>query len=271
MTVTDLCKKIELQDELAQKAFDFAKDFDFSPFEETISNLTKPELSESAYKTLSEALGEDPFGAKILACYLKAALITYDEYKRLGIDEQTYTDTMKSFTRFSADWLERKDILGFFSAYWSYRHLNTTLIRVGTLEYERVIRNGIKCVSVHIPSDADLSKESLDKSFTAAKQLLKAHFPDYADAPIYCESWLLYKGLEEFLDESSKIMQFQARFDIQKTNSVSKNALIYIFHRIDCNDCESLPESTSLQRKVKAHLLSGGTIGSGYGVLKANV
>ena len=270
MTVMELCNKIELQDELAQRVFDFEKDFDFLPLERYISNLTKPELSEEAYKTLEERLGDDPYGAKILCCYLKAALITYSEYERLGIDDQIYIDTMKCFTRFSAEWLERKGILGFFSAFWSYRHLNTTLIRIGTLEYERLIRNGNLCISVHIPSNADLSADVLDESFAEARRFLNGKFPECVGAPIICESWLLSGDLDRVLTKDSKILQFKARFDIQRQNPISKNALTYIFHRMDCSDYESLPENTSLQRKVKALLLDGGGIRSAYGILREN-
>lgn len=268
MTLKELCEKIELQDELVKEVFELEEGFDFSPYGQLINDLTEKEKSADAYKALSEALGDDPRGIKKLACYLKAALITYDKYQELGIDDEIYLDTMKSFTRFSDECLERQGYLGFVNAFWSYRHLNTNLMRIGTLEFERVIRDGRLFISVHIPSDADLSKESLDYSFTTARAFLNEKFPECVEAPIYCESWLLYGGLKDLLGEGSKILGFQARFDVTRQNGISKNPLVYVFHRADCSDYASLPENTSLQRKVKALLLSGGGIGSAYGILK---
>lgn len=268
MTLIELCKKIELQEELTQMVLECAETLDFALLSQHIEDLTVPELSENAFKSLGEKLGEDPCGAKMLTCYLKAALITRQKYKELGIDESIYVDTMKCFTRFCGECLERKDYLAFELGFWSYRHLNTNLMRIGTLEYEQLIRNGSLFISVHIPSDADLSAESLDYSFKTARALLNEKFPACRTAPIYCESWLLSGELRDLLPVGSKILGFQSYFDIQRQNPVSKGALQYIFHRADCSDYNALPENTSLQRKVKALLLDGGGIGTAYGVLK---
>ena len=270
MTLKELCEKIELQDELAEKVLVLSKEFDTLPYKKYINDLTVMELSENTYKALKNQLGEDTFGIRILTCYLKAALITYEKYKTLDIDETIYLDTMKCYTRFSGECLERYGWLGCANASWSYRHLNTSLIRLGTLEYERIISNGKMLVSVHIPSDADLSSEALDESFAMARRFLNEKFPSCVDAPIYCESWLLYGGLKDILPENSRILGFQSKFDIQRQNEISKNPLIFIFHRADCSDYALLPENTSLQKKVKALLLNGGGIGSAYGVLKEN-
>ena len=268
MTLKEFCERIQLQDELVKKVFELEESFDFAPYKQLINDLTEKEKSEDAYKALKEQLGEDPHGITILACYLKAALITYEKYQALGIDDEIYFDTMKSFTRFSDECLERQGYLGFVNSFWSYRHLNTNLMRIGALEFERVIRNGVLFISVHIPSNADLSKEALDDSFTRARAFLNEKFPECAEAQIYCESWLLYGGLKDVLPENSRILGFQSRFDVTRQNNVSKNALTYIFHRADCSDYQSLPEDTSLQRKVKALLLEGGGVGSAYGILK---
>ena len=268
MTLNELCQKIELQPEILTTVMDFSNEFDFQTVEKQLSELTEYDTAAAAYKTVTELLGDDPSGLKVLTCYLKAALMTHVKYAEKGIDDEIYFDTMKCFTRFVGECFERRDIWGFVDANWAYRHLNTSLVRIGALEFERTVRNGEPAVSVHIPSNADLSKESLDASFSAARRFLKNYYPDYAEAPIFCESWLMYPGLHDLLNPDSKILHFQSRFEIKQVNPISKNALTYIFHRADCSDYSSLPESSSLQRKAKALLLSGGNIGSAYGVLK---
>lgn len=268
MTLIELCRKIDLQDEIVQRVMNFTADFDFSPLDARIHSLTAPETAAEAHKALKELLGDDPLGTKILCCYLRAALTTYDNYRALGIDEQIYVDTMKCFPRFIGECLERKDVLAFDRAHWNHRHLSMSILRIGTLEYERKIREGVRVNAIHIPTDADFSPTALDASFTAARALTREKFPDYADAPITCESWLIYEGLRDVLKEGSKILQFQARFDIQCQHPISDGYLTFIFHRADCSDYANLPESSSLQRNVKARLLAGSGIGGGFGILR---
>ena len=270
MTLENLCELIELQDEMKKQVLLLTQQMDFTPMDEHIVALTNPDRSEDAYTSLKEIVGEELPNVKMLCCYLRAALITYEKYQTLGIDNKIYVETMKCFPRFVGECLERRGIFGFDSAAasWGYRQLNTTLMRIGTLEYEWKIRNNEKVVCIHIPSDADLSLTTLKSSYIAARKLLQEKIPEYANAPIVCVSWLLYKGLEDFLHPDSRILQFQRCFDIKQQNPPSDSNLRFIFQRADCSDYAALPERTSLQRNVKSLLLSGGGIGSGYGVLK---
>ena len=268
MNIEELCEKIGLLEDTKKRLDEFSADFNFAPLKELIEGLAVPEKSEECYKALTEALGDDPLGMKILACYLRGALVTFENYKKAGIDEGVFVDTMKCFTRFINEDIEREDKPSFGRAFWSYRHLNCTLLRIGTLEYELIVRNGERKISVHIPSDADLSPSALDFSFDAAEKLIGDKFPDYAEAPVICESWLMAPVLHKLLPEGSKILGFQNRFEIVRENAPSKNALVYIFHRANIGDYKDLPESTSLQRAVKKFLLGGGGIGSAYAVLK---
>lgn len=270
MTLRELYELIELQKDTVKRLDVLLEDFELAPYKDLIADLTTRERAGDAYKTLKEMLGDDPLGMKILACYLDAALITYENYAALGIDDGVYADTMKCFTRFINEDIEREGKPSFGRAFWNYRHLNCTLFRIGALEYELLERNGERKISVHIPSDADLSPESLDESFACARRFISAKFPDYADAVIYCESWLMYPTLHELLPEGSRILGFQDRFEITRVNSASSHHLVYIFHRADCTDLSALSEDTSLQRRVKKYLIEGGGICSAYGVYKGN-
>lgn len=268
MGVFELCKTISLQDEMFEKVKNFSENFDFASVNEHIIALTNTETSEASYLALKEILKDDPDGVKILACYLKAAIITYQKYQEMGVNEGVFIETVKCFPRFIKECLDKKGVLAFDLANWAYRHLDTSMMRVGTLEYERKVQNGEKVVSIHIPSDADLSDEALDLSLEQVRDLLKKNFPDFENAPFVCDSWMLHESLKNYLNENSRILRFQARFDLKKQYWNANNYLPFIFNRADCSDYAALPEDTSLQRKIKAHLLDGGSIGSGYGVLK---
>lgn len=268
MDVFELCKTISLQDKMFEKVKTFSENFDFASVKEHIIALTNTETSVASYLALKEILKDDPNGVKILACYLKAATITYQKYQELGVDESVFIETVKCFPRFIKECFEKKDVLAFDLANWAYRHLDTSMMRVGTLEYERKVQNGEKVISIHIPSDADLSDEALDSSLERVRALLRKNFPDFENAPFVCDSWMLHESLKNYLNESSRILRFQARFDLKKQYWNANNYLPFVFNRADCSDYAKLPENTSLQRKMKAHLLNGGSIGSGYGVLK---
>ena len=268
MTVLELCKKIELQDEIAARVCEISSEFDFSPVEKLIEGLATEDSSAESYRAIKETLGEDPRALKILCCYLRAALLTYEKYKEMEIGDGIFFDTMKCFTRFIEECFEKTGELAFDRAFWTHRQTSAVLMRIGTLEFERKIREGKRVISLHIPSDADLSSEALDDSFAAARRLISEKFGEYADAPFVCESWLLYDGLDAVLNEDSKILAFKRRFDMQYQNPPSDSNLVWIFRRADCSDYANLPESTSLQRNVKRLLLNGGGIGSGYGIYK---
>lgn len=268
MTVSELCAKIALQPEIAARVAAFSASFDRSSVEPLTDALCDAPRSREAYEALLSALGEDADGTKILSCYLHAALQTHARYAALGIDEQIFLDTVKCFPRFIGECLERKGVLAFDRAHWSYRHLNMSIMRLGTLEFEWKTREGERVIAVHIPTDADFTPAALDESFVAARRITRTHVPTYADAPITCESWLMGEALHKVLKPTSKILQFQARFDILQKHPVNAGYLTFIFHRADCSDVATLPEDTSLQRNVKALLLSGGGIDGGFGVLR---
>lgn len=270
MTLENLCELIELQDEIKEQVFAEMKQMDFAPLQEHILALTKPGAIK-AYIALSEIVGDEFPSIKMLCCYLRAALITYENYQKLGIDDEIYIETMKFFTRFIGECLERRGKLGFDRAAWSQRHLNLSIVRIGTLEYEFKDAEDKKVVSVHIPSGADLSFDSLKASFVAARKFIKEKMPEFADAPFVCGTWLLFDRLKDFLNPNSKILQFQSCFDIEKQYETGGASLSFIFQKADCSDYNALPEKTSLQRKLKEFLLSGGVITSGYGVVKEGI
>ena len=67
-------------------------------------------------------------------------------------------------------------------------------------------------------------------------------------------------ALTALLPPGSNIVQFQKQFNIKSVDEDSLAFMDWIYQSRDIayND---LPENTSLQRKVKEHLLSGGKIG----------
>lgn len=222
------------------------------------------ETAFQAYQELAELLRDDDMG--MLACQLLAAAEAHSRWAELGIPENVFLDTMKCFSRFLRETRVRLGRDCFDRGWWTWRQLSMRLFRLGTLEYELLPQCGL--VSVHIPSDADLSPESVDISLETARDFLGKFYPAYAGVDFVCESWLLSPELTPFLPVGSRILAFQQRFSLHETDSEPMDCLEWLFRVPEDTPLECLPETTTLQRRVKKHLLSGGKIGTAMGVLK---
>lgn len=70
------------------------------------------------------------------------------------------------------------------------------------------------------------------------------------------------------LREDSNIISFQKRFALLDAGEGSTEPIKWVFNR-DCAGYADyvMPEETSLQKKMKRHLLSGETIRNAYGII----
>lgn len=239
---------------------------DWTRLEPTLSRLMDAQTAATAYGQLQAALGEDDDG--MLCCQLECARRTYDRYLAMGIAPEIYIATMRCFTRFLQE-CERKNRRMFFDrAWWTYRQVSMRLFRLGELEYELEKYEGENAIAVHIPSDASLCAEAVDASLAQAGAFFHAHFPAFASAPYTCDSWLLSPGLRPLLPENSNILAFQSRFQIVREEPDNLEYLEWLFQAPKGVDYAALPERTGLQRKAKALLLSGGNVGSAYGIMR---
>lgn len=234
--------------------------------EKHIENLSNPCLWEASQKYLQEFLKPDGNGFKMLFYMLSAASYSFEKYKEKGISEQIFTDTMKCFTRFVKEHKRSNGKYGFDRDFWTGRQLSLQLFRLGELEFETIMENQEKMVSIHIPSDAILTEYNCKSSLKMAKDFFEKYAAEYANVPYICHSWLLSPALKELLPESSNIIKFQNLFTITETNKTATDFMMWIFKKPDI-PVEDLPEETSLQRNVKQYLMTGGQIGEGKGYI----
>ena len=185
--------------------------------------------------------------------------------------EEIWIETMKCFGRFIREYRECYGHDGFDRGFWTTRQINARLFRIGTLEYEMTKEEDGKVIRLHIPSDADLSAAALNQSVEAAKTFFKTYMPDYADAPMRCESWLLSPAVREMLPDTARIVRFQNAFEIESADPSSREAIQWVFHLTKEQqkkmDVSSLPEETQLQKQMKAVLLEGRAPGTADGKL----
>ena len=209
-------------------------------------------------------------GARELADQLLTALAQRESGAWHGIDDRVWIDTLKCFTRFVNEHRRTYGVYGFDRGFWTTRQVNGKLFRLGELEYELKEDGG---VDIHIPSDACLEAEKLNDSVKNARSFLKERFPQYADAPFCCETWLLSPEIAALLGPDARIVKFQKAFEPIEQAGECIGALMEWVYRLPAGkrenaDFGTLCEDTRLQKALKAHLAQGKTVHAGRGVLK---
>lgn len=235
--------------------------------QELKQRLLRRETWVDAVEELKQLVGFDPMGIGILWELLQFAEDARVKYRQKGIEEKIFVDTMKFCTRFLNSYYQTYGEYAFEWAHWFPRQLSLSEFRLGTLEYEYKEENGGKGIWIHIPSDADLSLEAIQQSYLDARSFFQKHFPDWANLDFYCSSWLLSPALKALLDPKSKILGFQKFFEILEEDPENLSVLRWVFPK-QKEVSEALDEETSLQKKAKAYLLSGGKIGTAKGVFR---
>lgn len=264
-----------------------AADLPWEQLSPMIQELQFPATSEAAKNAAFELIADEDKQHRGLAglCVIAAAMYeSAERFRSWGIEDKVISDTFACLHRMANEYRRKFGVFGFDRGFWVWRQTCGTLFRLGALEYEYLtmtIHNagltGIPAatpvLTIHIPGGADLSREALDDSYAQAR----AFFPAHPEAclkdglppeTIMCRSWLLSPTLRTFLGENSGIRRFAEDFQLYESEAESKGCFHFLFLASDDTDPADLPEKTSLQRAVKAHLVAGGGIGSGFGLLK---
>lgn len=267
MDLITLCKKINLQEEIFNKVIQFNQSFNFQSIQQELINLNNKEISYNTYEKLTKLFNEDSYNIAILTSYLNAALLTYEIYKQKGIKESVFIDTMKCFTRFIEECKVKTDKYAFDRAWWTHKQVSMVIFRLGQLEYE-FINEDKKIISIHIPSDANMTKENLLLSLEMLKEFVNNHYQEYKNALVLCDTWLLAPKLKEFLNNNSKILNFQNLFDIVYVDENSDDCFEWVFKKNRGYDINNVCVKTSLQQKVKQLMLDNKHLGKATGYLK---
>lgn len=266
MDLITLCDRINLPEELQKEVIAYSQTNAFVRIHPFANELKNMETETSAREKLTQSLGEDPRKIKMLTCMLVCALELYPWYQEKGISETIFFDTMRCFTRFAKECKQITGQYAFDREWWTARQVSGILFRIGELEYEMVNTEAAPFVSIHIPSDSILTSQKCDASIESAQNFFARYFPEFRGRDYICHSWLLAPELCDLLPPDSNIIAFQHRFKLQRVDYLDTCYIDWVFktRNIPITD---LPENTRLQKSMKQHLLNGGRIGTGYGIL----
>ncbi|MGD1011568.1 MAG: acyltransferase domain-containing protein [Acidimicrobiales bacterium] len=123
-------------------------------------------------------------------------------------------------------------------------------------------RMGDVCVGVHIPESGPITPAACDESLAMAKAFFAQHLrlTDQTRRLGVCWSWLLDDQLAQWLPEQSNIVQFQRRFELVPGALDDDEAILEFVFRVPdpLDHLDVLPQRTTLERAVVAHLRAGG-------------
>lgn len=237
-----------------------------------IKDLSDSCLAYEAQLRLAELTApfEGKSGMGQLAAMLAGACHTREKYASLGIPDHIFKATMGCFPRFLRETKQIKGEWVYDRAFWTWRQTSCLLFRLGTLEFEYMKWQGTPILSVHIPSDTLLVEGTLREAYGEAKDF----WEKYGEAlclygkprAIRCGTWLLSPELYRLLPVNSGIRCFAEEYELVDFDPKNESFYRWLFE--GKKEWNTLPEKTSLQRAVKAHLAAGGRIGSATGIWK---
>lgn len=175
-----------------------------------------------------------------------------------------------------------KNIWGMFVAWWYDGFFRMERFGMGRMEFElwdfpfdyyekdgKVLRKGDKVINVHIAKTGEsIAPELLEDAYRQAAEFYKDEFKDKPMA-FFCESWLAYPKLDDFLSEKSNIKAFKDRFDIIHVHLYDKGDYSEMWRLYDMDytgNLDDFPGDSSLRRAYKQYLKEGGQVGEGFGV-----
>lgn len=254
-----LCEKLNFDDYITNTVLNYDKNVDYNQIQDKINMLYDKSTWDTGIKQLESYVSPDKNGLKMLTICLHCLSKTYSMYKQKEIDDKIFFDTMAFLPRFINEHKKIHGLYAFTWAWWFVRQISMFEFRIDDFEFEFMGDN--KTISLHIPSDANLKNGKIDVIF----DFVNKYYPEYKNANIICESWLLVPELKKLLPEDSNIVKFQNQFIISKVDYDSPAFMDWIYSSRDI-EYLNLPENTTLQKNLKKYLLSGKKFGWGYGI-----
>lgn len=198
----------------------------------------------------------------------------FRKYDARGVDQEIAIKTLRDINVWLGNYKERYGQWGVWTFSWLAYAFRGDLFHLGRLQFrlERVLEgvpSGKFGLETHIPQGAPLNIDECLASFDMARDFFKKHFPDYEPEYFMCNSWLLNTNFEKLIPESNiaKFMKLWTKIPFRDDNSKMSVERIFGFD-VTLADVSDFEPVTTLQKKAKEHLLSGGDLRMTAGYIK---
>jgi hypothetical protein len=208
-----------------------------------------------------------------------------------GVPDEVSWATLADLGRHTALYNIETGASGIDEPWWMTLHLRGVLFELGRLQYAPYrfgagpeqprpwmstdqglalgegFRPGDHAIAVHIPGAAPLEPHRCEESMARARRFFDSCFPVSARRVATCSSWLLDDQLATMLPARSNIVAFGRSFElVDGWDDGDVNVLRFVFHArdvvvdgvLDLQALEALPQRSTLERAIVAHLCSGG-------------
>lgn len=201
---------------------------------------------------------------------------TLQKNNQRGIPHEITVATLKDTNIWIQNYRTRYGGIGLAEFGWLMLHFSGGLFRLGRLQFRPLksratTPSGEYELEVHIPQGEPLAEEACLDSFARAKEFFAAYFPEKSFEYFVCHSWLLSPHLAEFLPGTSNTVKFMRLWTIHTVDDHLSNTVVARVFRLGMKReelTEDTPAVTSMQRNLKAYLLSGGEFRDAAGYRK---
>lgn len=206
-------------------------------------------------------------------------------HRERSIPDEISWRTLTDLGRHMTTYRWKHGVGGLNAPFWHTLHSSGQIYQLGRLQFDRgrvgkrtgealaaaglPYRTGDPTLGVHIPAwSGPFDPASCDDAFRQAKAFYAQYFPETDYRIAVCHSWLMDPSLAEYLPASSNIVQFQRRFRLAyQPEDDGGSTLEFVFGHSD-RPLDALPQTSTLERAVVAHLRSGRTWRGGMGWLE---
>ncbi len=202
---------------------------------------------------------------------------TTRRYAAAGYSEAFYRDSMKDLRHKMEETHRVHGIWGVYCGPWLSALLVLKCFCLGRLQFEIVpsefrfeldghtLNPHDPVVNIHVPSFGRLDYDAVLDAYRRAAEFFGHLFPDGA-VWFHIESWLVYPPVSA-LFPAGNLRRFAADFDVVHAwHDPRQDDRYRVFYLPPEVPMEEYPETTALQRNLKAWLLDGNTMGIGFGL-----
>ncbi len=172
-----------------------------------------------------------------------------------------YTDEASAY---DADFIETDEYYEGYPADPEGGLVLPTRCRLLKSEWEVAVNRQDAVLHIHIPSGGGFTAEALEGSYRMAREIFGRCYPEFDVKVFFTGTWLISPELRPFLKPTANMRTFASYFKLFPIRARGMSVYSFLFNRIATSPAEvdhaTLPEDTSLQRSIKAHLQKGGMI-----------